>query len=104
MNSDFFGAAVAFAGGVLIAWVNYLFSRRVISKCPERYAAMQIAKQMLQILYMAALFVFGKYTPWDRIWLLVAGTLGITLPMFWFTYKLVKFNDSLKRKEDLTDG
>lgn len=104
MNSDIFGAVLAFAGGVLIAIVNYLFSRNVILKHPNRYAAMQIVKQMLQILYMAALFVFGEFTPWNRIWLLAGGTLGITLPMFWFTYKLVKLNDSLNGKEDSTDG
>ena len=104
MNSDIFGAALAFGGGILIATVNYLFSRYLISKQPDKYGAMQIGKQMLQVLYMVALFALGKFTPWDRIWLLVGGTLGITLPMFWFTYKLVKLNDSLNRKEEQADG
>ena len=103
MNSDIFGATLAFGGGVIVAVMNYLFSRHVIKKHPEQYATMQVVKQMIQILYMVALFTLGKFTPWDRIWLLVGGTLGITLPMFWFTYKLVKLNDSLHRKEESTD-
>lgn len=104
MNNDIFGAALAFGIGVLIAVMSYFYSRHVLMKCPEQYAILQIVKQFLQIAYMVALFSLGKYTPWDRIWLLVGGTLGITLPMFWFTYKLVKLNDSLNRKEEQTDG
>jgi len=104
MQSDFVGVVLAFAIGVAIATINYMLSRWILKKRPTWYALMQIVKQWIQIAYMIVLFVFGKYTPWDPVWLLVGGTLGVTIPMFLYTYLLVKFNDSLKRKEASTDG
>lgn len=104
MQSNLFGAVLAFAAGAALAAGGYLFSRRVLQKNADRYAAAQILKQAVQILFLAALFLLGGYTPWDRIWLMVGGVLGVTLPMVWFTYKLVKFNDSLQKKEDSNDG
>lgn len=105
LRSDLFGAVLAFAAGFGLAGVSYLFSRRVLQNAPDKYAASQTVKQIVQILFLVALFVVGGYTPWDRIWLIVGGVLGITLPMIWFTYKLVKFNDSLyDKKEDSNNG
>ena len=57
------------------------------------YAMGQIARQAIQIGYLILIFVLGGYTPWESTWLLVGGVLGITLPMFFFTARLVKFND-----------
>ncbi len=98
------GAAIAFILGVLIAAGNYFFSRHMLKKRPENYASTQMVRQLLQIAYLVVLFFVGPYTPWDRNWMLVGGCLGITLPMFFFTYKLVKLNESSKRKEDHSDG
>lgn len=104
MHTNIVGAILAFGIGVLIAVVNYMFSRRVLLKRPSQYAIMQIVRQWIQIAYLLILYIAGKYTPWDSIWLLVGGCLGITLPMFWFTYRLVKLNDSFSGKEESTDG
>lgn len=108
MRSDIFGAALAFAAGFALAGASYLFSRRVLRTKPDRYALSHTLKQIVQVLFLVALFVLGDRTPWDRLWLLVGGALGITLPMIWFTYRLVKFNDSLhteeSKKEDSSDG
>ena len=104
MGTNLFGAALAFVLGVAIAWLNYRLSCRVLKKDPAKYAAAAPFRQLLQIAYLAALFLLGVYTPWDRIWLLVGGCLGITLPMIYFTYKLVSLNNSLQRKEENTDG
>lgn len=104
MQSDLFGAALAFLAGAALAAAGYLFSRRMLKTKPERYALSQAVKQIFQILFLAALFAVGGYTPWDRLWLLAGGALGLTLPMIWFTYKLVRLNDSLRGKEDSNDG
>ena len=98
------GAALAFCAGALIAWLSYLASRYVLQKRPSRYPAVQAVKQPLQIVFLVLLFAFGDKTPWDRAWLLAGGCLGLTLPMFWFTYRLVKLNDSMHRKEEPADG
>lgn len=66
------------------------------------YAGAQILRQVIQIGYLVLLFTLGGYTPWDPVWLLVGGCLGITVPMIYFTYKLVKLND--KNKEGDNDG
>ena len=104
IETNILGVAFAFAIGAAIATLNYAFSRYVLTKRPSMYAGMQIVWQPVQIAYLGALVLFGGYTPWNRFWLLVGGCLGITLPKFWFTYRLVKLNDSLHKKEGSSDG
>lgn len=104
IGTNMFGAALAFAAGAAIAALNYAFSRYLLTKRPSMYAGMQIIWQSIQIAYLGMLVLLGGYTPWNRLWLLVGGCLGITLPKFWFTYRLVKLNDSLHEKEESPDG
>lgn len=104
MQSNMFGAACAFCAGAAIAGAGYALSRLTLQKAASGYAAVQMAKQIMQVAFLVLLFVLGPRTPWDRIWLLAGGCLGLTLPLIWFTYKLVKLNDSLHKKEDSTDG
>lgn len=104
MQSDIFGAVLAFAAGVALAAVNYLISRRVLKKAPDKYVAAHVAEQTVQVLFLVALFVFGDRTGWDRLWLTAGGCLGVTVPMIWFTRRLVRLNDSLHRKEDSGNG
>ncbi|MBQ8400609.1 MAG: hypothetical protein IJX14_01640, partial [Clostridia bacterium] len=44
----------------------------------------------LGIGYLAALYFAAPYTPWDGIWLLAGGAIGLTLPMFPFTFLLLR--------------
>ncbi len=104
IEHNIFGAILAFIIGAAISAASYGISRRVLQKNPSGYVAVQVGKQILQVLFLVLLFVLGNYTPWSKIWLLVGGCLGITLPMFWFTYQLVKLNDSLHGKEDSSNG
>ena len=104
LGTNLFGAALSFVLGAAIAWLNYCLSCRVLKKDPAKYASAAPVRQLIQVAYLVALFLLGVYTPWDRIWLLVGGCLGVTLPMIYFTYKLVKLSDSLRRKEENADG
>ena len=61
---------------------------------------LQPVRSLSQIGYLALILLLGKYTPWDQMWLLVGGALGITLPMPIFTYRLVKLNDARRKEED----
>jgi len=101
---DFFGAVIAFLLGFGIAAGNYALSRRILKTAPDKLSLAMMARQFVQILFIVLVYFLGKYTPWNRLWLLVGGVLGMTLPMFWFTSKLVKLNDSMKGKEDETNG
>lgn len=104
IESNIIGAVLCFALGIVVASVSYAVSRAILKKCPEKYASYQIVRQILQVGYLILLFAFGGYTPWDSTYLLVGGALGITLPMIWFTYRLVKLNSSSQGKEERSDG
>ena len=104
MDRNIIGAALAFCVGVAVAWVNFAVSRHVLRKNPEKYAGTTLVRQLIQVAYLVALFFLGAYTPWDRNWLLIGGGIGVTLPMIFFTYYLVKLNDSQPGEEDDTDG
>ena len=104
IKTNILGVAIAFGIGFAVAALNYAFSRYLLKKHPSKYAGTQIVWQILQIVYLGAIVLFGGHTPWDRLWLLVGACLGITLPMFWFTYRLVKLNDSLHEKEESSNG
>lgn len=105
MNENILGAALAFAGGIAVAALNYGISKWLLIHKPGAYAASQIARQLLQIGYLVLLYLGGAKTPWSPLWLLVGGCLGVTLPMAWFTVKLVRLNDSLySGKEEPSDG
>ena len=104
IGTNLFGAALAFAAGAAVAAVNYVFSRYLLTARPSLYVGMQAVRQVVQIAYLVVLLLFGKHTPWDTVWLLAGGALGVTLPMFYFTYRLVRLNDSLHGKEKSSDG
>lgn len=99
MQTNLFGAVLAFGVGVLIVATNYKLSQRILAKHTIQHAIMQTVRQWLQIIYLMVLLFAGKYTPWDRGWLLVGGVLGITLPMYWFSYRLLKLNHSLNEEK-----
>ena len=91
--------------GILISVASYYLLRAAINKGkPNYYLTMQILKEAVSVVFIVALFILGPYTPWDRIWLMVGGCLGITLPSFITTKRLVEFNDSLGREEEKNDG
>ena len=104
MENDIVGALLAFALGVGLAGAGYLAGRRVLEKKPEGYVAFQSVKQIVQVLFLAALLVLGPRTPWDTTWLLVGGCLGVTLPLLWFTPRLVRLTGAQRKKEDRDDG
>jgi len=45
---------------------------------------------VLGIGYLALLYFAAPYTPWDGIWLLAGGAVGLTIPMFLFTFLLLR--------------
>jgi len=104
LTSNIIGAVLTFLLGFGIAAANYVLSRHILLKHPAQYPMTMVARQIIQVVYIVLVFILGSFSPWDRIWMLVGAVLGITLPMFWFTFKLVKLNDSIRRKEETSDG
>ncbi len=104
MSANWVGALLGFGAGVGVAAISFAISRYTLLHHPQRYVASDVLRRLVQVAFLVALFFLGNYTPWDRLWLLIGGGLGITVPMIWFTYRLVKLNDSLARKEDEQNG
>ncbi len=109
MIHNIIAAVVAAAVGFLIAFVNYVISKKVLMKKPDKYSASFVVRQILQVAYLVAVYFIGSKTQIaDLTYLLVGAVAGMTIPMFFFTKKLVTFNDSIntgsKEKEDKTDG
>lgn len=109
MTANIIGAAITAAIGFLIAFINYAFSKKMLLKAPEKYSGTFVIRQILQVAYLVLVYFIGSKTQIaDLAFLLVGAVAGMTVPMFFFTKKLVSFNDSLKtnktKKEDESDG
>ncbi len=104
MKVNLIGAAVAFAIGLLLAYLGYRICAYTIKKRPEFYTFASIFRQTLQILYFVAVYFLGEKSGADVVYLLVGAAVGITLPMFYFTSKLVKLNDDLSRERKESEG
>ena len=107
MKANLIGAVVTFALGLLIAYLGYRLSAYAIKKRPNLYPSATIFRQILQIVYFVAVYFLGEKLSTDVVYLLVGAAVGITLPMFYFTSKLVKLNDDLgkqRREESESDG
>ena len=92
---EYLGPVLSFLAGAAIATGNFLLANRVLKKHPGRYLPFSLLRQGIQVAYLAALFFWGDALPWNKWHLLLGGALGITLPMLFFTVKLLKTNASL---------
>ncbi len=107
MGNNIIGALVTAAIGLLIAFANYAISKKVLEKTPEKFSFISVIRQVLQIGFLALVYFVGtKIQSVDVMYLLIGAVLGITLPMFYFTKKLLTFNESLAKtkKEDDANG
>ena len=109
MSHNITGAAAALAMGLIIAFVNYLFSKKVLIKAPEKYSLVTVARQLLQVGFLAAVYLVSVKTGFaDPMYPLVGAVVGMTVPMLFFTKKLLLINGSTagdkKEKEDEADG
>ena len=93
----------------MIAIANYIFSKKVLLKAPEKHSGSFVIRQILQVAYLVLVYFIGSKTQIaDLAYLLVGAVAGMTVPMFFFTKKLLLLNDSIKtkkaEKEDKSDG
>ncbi|MBE6790018.1 MAG: hypothetical protein E7535_02370 [Ruminococcaceae bacterium] len=104
MISDLSGAALAFVLGLGICFGNYKLSDFFLKKQPDKFSYVSLIRQAVQVVYIVALFFAAKHTPWDRTYLLIGGALGVTLPMLYFTTRLLKTNNSVKAQTGKKEG
>ena len=99
---DYIFSALAFICGALLAFLNYRISRCFLKKDEGSFALVSVLRQLLNITFLAALFFIGQYTSLNQLYLLIGGALGITLPMLFFTPRLLRYAD--ERKKENEDG
>jgi len=104
MSHWIFGVLAAFIFGAVIAYVNYRISQAVIKNRPQMYSSISVVRQVIHIAGLVAVYFLAPLTPWDRTYMLVAAVLGMTLPMFYFTYRLMKKNDAAPAAEKKEEG
>lgn len=103
MSHGLFGLAAALLGGVLVGLVNYILTAVVLRRKASLYATFSVVRQLLHIGYLVALYLLAPYTPWDRLYLLIGGVLGMTVSMVVFTARLVRLSDRLKKQSEGTE-
>ncbi len=106
MENGLIGAAIAFILGIGISFLNFRLSDFFIKKMPDKYSMVFMLRQTLGVLYIVAAYFLAPFTPWDRTYLLIGAALGITIPMFIFTVKLLQTNEKTNtvKKEDDDNG
>lgn len=102
ITEQIIGGLLALIIGVGIAFINYCISRYILIKKPQYFASTQILRQFIVVGFLLVLFLIGGKTSAGITPLLIGGCLGITIPMFFFTAKLVKLNN--KKHEDDNNG
>lgn len=106
MYADIIGVSVAIIVGFLVALTNFFLSKTVLTKAPEKYSLITVVRQVLQIGFLVVVYFIGeKIQEVNTIYLLVGAVVGMTVPMIYFTKKLLSVNGSLnKKKEDDVNG
>ncbi len=87
---EIIAAAVALIVGVSISYVGYLFSKKAVSKGGNGISLMSFVRQAINIAYFVAVYFISAKLGINIIYPLIAAALGITVPMFYFTYRLIK--------------
>ena len=99
---------IAIAAGVLIAFINYTISKKVLIKCPDKYSFTVFAHQLLQVAYLAAVYLIAsQLEAVNVVYPLVGSVLGMTVPMLFLTKKLLSINRANTvetQKEDDVNG
>ncbi len=103
MSFWLWGASLAFLGGALIGWINYLLSDAALKKKPGMFSFTFIGRQTLQVGYLVLLYFLAPHTPWSMLTLLLGGALGMTVSLIFFTSRLTKKlkseNSAVSKKE-----
>ncbi len=99
MAHNIIGAFICALAGFFVAYGNYLLSRKILETHPEKFAVATVARQILQVGYLIAVYFVGSGLPVSLAFLLTGAVVGMTVPMLFFTKKLVAFNEGLASKE-----
>lgn len=90
MNHPIVGCILAALPGVLIAWINARLTAKAARSGTTTLSLVPVLRMVLSVGYLALVFFVSPHLPWDSLWLLAGACVGLTLPMFFFTFGLLK--------------
>ena len=91
----------AFAGGVLVSWLNYLVMKAILRRGGGAASASPL-RTLVTVVFFVLLYLIGGKTGIPQIPLLVGGALGLTAGLAYFTRLLIRRpsdGDPPQRKE-----
>lgn len=100
MAHNIIGAVICVLAGLLIAYLNYVLSKKILETRPERFALATVLRQIVQVGYLIAVYFIGSELNVSLTFMLVGAVAGMTVPMLFFTKKLVAFNERLDVKSE----
>lgn len=92
------GAVLTFLGGTAVAGANFYIQLRTLNRDPAALTHTYSLRQILNVVYLAGVFLLGRAMSWELFPLLLGAALGLTIPAFFFAARLVKLNDALHAK------
>ncbi len=103
MTENIISALLAFLLGVGIAFVNYRISKSVLKTKPKNFASIGLVRQAIEILVLVIVYIIGKQFV-DVLFPLIGAVLGMTVPMFFFTKRLLSLVDTAQENKEGSDG
>lgn len=98
--TDIIGAAITLLLGIAVSLINFLLSRFILKKFPDKYAFSTIFRSLLQVVFLVAVYLVGKNSAVNIFYLLIGGVLGLSIASFFFTFKLLNLNKESIKKTD----
>lgn len=87
MTEQIPGMLIALAVGVAFSVCNYLLLRSQ-RKRADRLGLVFSLRQIINLGVLIGIYLLGGLTPWDPIYMLVAGAVGLTVPSMILTVRM----------------
>ena len=107
MGSDLLGGALAFAVGAALAYGNFCITKNMLLKKTGAtgVSAVSVLRQVINVAYLVLVYFLAPKLPCSMIALLVGAVLGLTIPMFLFTFRLTRLTKPVSgEQEETQDG
>ncbi len=90
MDKWYVGALFAALGGALIAWGNSCLTDWAARRSERWLYMLSPLRMLFSVGYLTAVYFLAPITPWERLPLLCGAVVGLTVPMIFFTVRLVR--------------
>ena len=75
-------------------------SKTVLEKMPDKYSFVTVIRQVFQIGFLALVYFIGeRIDNVNLVYLLVGAVIGMTVPMLFFTKKLLSVNSDFSKTQ-----